>query len=39
MNGADKIALKERIEKALSNILSDRHECKVTVRFKKTKGD
>ena len=25
--------LKERIEKVLSEILSDKHECKVTLRF------
>lgn len=27
--------LKQRIEKLLSEILSDRHECKVTLRFEK----
>lgn len=27
--------LKSRIEKILSEILSDKHECKVTLRFEK----
>lgn len=27
--------LKERIEKVLSEILSDKHDCKVTLRFEK----
>lgn len=27
--------LKTRIEKILSEILSDKHECKVTLRFEK----
>ena len=27
--------LKERIEKVLSEILSDKHECKVTLKFDK----
>jgi hypothetical protein len=27
--------LKQRIEKLLSEILSDQHECKVTLRFEK----
>ena len=27
--------LKKKIEKLLSEILSDRHECKVTLRFEK----
>ena len=27
--------LKTKIEKILSEILSDRHECKVTLRFEK----
>lgn len=27
--------LKERIEKLLSEILSDKYECKVTLRFEK----
>lgn len=27
--------LKERIEKLLSDILSDKYECKVTLRFEK----
>lgn len=25
--------LKERIEKVLSEILSDKHDCKITIRF------
>lgn len=29
------MSLKERIEKALSEILSDKHECKVTLHFEK----
>lgn len=29
----DKNALRERIEKVLSEILSDKHDCKVTLRF------
>lgn len=29
----DKDSLRERIEKALSEILSDKHDCKVTLRF------
>ncbi len=28
--------LKTRIEKILSEILSDRHECKVTLRFERS---
>lgn len=31
--------LKERIEKVLSEILSDKYECKVTLRFEKRKDD
>ena len=27
--------LKERIEKVLSEILSDKHECKITIKFEK----
>ena len=27
------MTLKERIEKVLSEILSDQHECKITLRF------
>lgn len=27
------MTLKERIEKALSDILSDKHECKITLHF------
>ena len=27
--------LKERIERVLSEILSDKHDCKVTLRFEK----
>ena len=29
----DKDALKSRIEKSLSEILSDKHDCKVTLHF------
>lgn len=29
----DKDSLRERIEKVLSEILSDKHDCKVTLRF------
>lgn len=29
----DKNALRERIEKVLSEILSDKHDCKVTLHF------
>ena len=29
----DKDTLRERIEKALSEILSDKHDCKVTLHF------
>lgn len=37
----DKDSLRERIEKVLSEILSDKHDCKVTLRFvpKDSKGD
>lgn len=31
----DKDALKSRIEKVLSEILSDKHECIVNLRFEK----
>lgn len=31
--------LKEKIEKVLSEILSDKYECKVTLRFEKRKED
>ena len=30
--------LKSRIEKVLSDILSDKYECKVTLTFTKSKG-
>ena len=29
----DKDSLRDRIEKVLSEILSDQHDCKVTLRF------
>lgn len=29
----DKDSLRERIEKVLSEILSDKHDCKVTLHF------
>ena len=29
----DKDSLKKRIEKALSEIMSDKYDCKVTLRF------
>lgn len=29
------MSLKERIEQVLSEILSDKYECKVTLRFEK----
>lgn len=32
------MTLKEKIEKLLSDILSDKYECKVTLRFEK-KGE
>ena len=32
------MSLKEKIEQLLSEILSDKHECKVTLRFEK-KGE
>lgn len=37
----DKDSLRERIERVLSEILSDKHDCKVTLRFvpKDSKGD
>ena len=31
--------LKKRIEKVLSDILSDKYECKVTLRFEKAGDD
>lgn len=31
--------LKSKIEKVLSEILSDKYECKVTLRFEKRKED
>lgn len=33
LKNVDKDSLRERIEKALSEILSDKHDCKVTLRF------
>lgn len=33
METIDKDSLRERIEKVLSEILSDKHDCKVTLRF------
>lgn len=35
MTDADKSRLKSRIEQVLSEILSDRYECKVTLHFEK----
>lgn len=41
MDTIDKDSLRERIERVLSEILSDKHDCKVTLRFvpKDSKGD
>lgn len=41
METIDKDSLRERIEKVLSEILSDKHDCKVTLHFvpKDQKGD
>lgn len=33
LQNVDKDSLRERIEKVLSEILSDKHDCKVTLRF------
>ena len=33
LQNVDKDSLRERIEKALSEILSDKHDCKVTLHF------
>ena len=33
LENVDRDSLKERIAKALSEILSDKHDCKVTLRF------
>lgn len=33
LENVDKESLKERIAKSLSEILSDQHDCKVTLRF------
>lgn len=33
METIDKNSLRERIEKVLSEILSDKHDCKITLRF------
>lgn len=33
METIDKDSLRERIEKVLSEILSDKHDCKVTLHF------
>lgn len=30
--------IKSKIEKILSDILSDKHDCKITVKFNETKG-
>lgn len=41
LNTIDKDSLRERIEKVLSEILSDKHDCKITLRFvsKDQEGD
>lgn len=36
MDNQDKSRLKNRIEQVLSEILSDKYECKVKLRFEKT---
>ena len=33
LKNVDKDSLKDRIAKSLSEILSDKHDCKVTLRF------
>lgn len=33
LQNVDKDSLKDRIAKSLSEILSDKHDCKVTLRF------
>lgn len=33
MESIDKDSLRDRIEKVLSEILSDKHDCKVTLHF------
>lgn len=33
MDTVDKDSLRERIEKVLSEILSDKHDCEITLRF------
>lgn len=33
LNTIDKDSLRERIEKVLSEILSDKHDCKITLHF------
>lgn len=38
MTDADKSRLKSRIEQVLSDILSDKYECKVTLHFEKRRG-
>lgn len=39
MDTIDKDALRERIERVLSEILSDKHDCKITLRFVPKGGD
>ena len=38
MTESDKSRLKSRIEQVLSEILSDKYECKVTLHFEKREG-
>lgn len=38
MTDADKSRLKSRIEQVLSDILSDKYECKATLHFEKRRG-
>lgn len=33
------MTLKEKIEQVLSEILSDKHECKVTIKFERKVND
>lgn len=39
MNNEERSRLKTRIEQVLSEILSDMHECKVTLHFEKIGGE
>lgn len=39
MTTAEKAALKSRIERVLSEILSDKYDCKITLKFVPKEGE